>query len=34
VPPLELETDAERQKAKDAEVRRAARLEAKRKLAR
>src|ERR1051326_9074654 len=29
VPPLLLETDAERQKAKDAEVRRAARLEAK-----
>ena len=34
VPPLLLETDAERQKAKDAEARRAARLEAKRRLAR
>jgi acyl-CoA hydrolase len=32
VPPLLLETDAERQKARDAEVRRAARLEAKKKL--
>jgi len=34
VPPLLLETDAERQKARDAEGRRAARLEAKRKLVR
>jgi acyl-CoA hydrolase len=34
VPPLRLETEAERQKAKDAEVRRAARLAAKRTLAR
>ena len=34
VPPLLLDTDVERQKAKDAEGRRAARLEAKRKLAR
>jgi acyl-CoA hydrolase len=34
VPPLRLETEAERQKARDAEARRAARLEAKRKLAR
>jgi acyl-CoA hydrolase len=34
VPPLRLDTDAERQKAKDAEGRRAARLEAKRTLAR
>ncbi len=33
VPPLLLTTDAERQKARDAEARRAARLEAKRKLA-
>jgi acyl-CoA hydrolase len=33
VPPLLLETDAERQKARDAEARRAARLDAKRKLA-
>jgi acyl-CoA hydrolase len=32
VPPLRLETDAERQKARDAEARRAARLEAKRRL--
>jgi acyl-CoA hydrolase len=32
VPPLLLETDAERQKAKDAEARRAARLEAKKRL--
>ena len=32
VPPLLLETEAERQKARDAEARRAARLEAKRKL--
>jgi hypothetical protein len=30
VPPLRLETDEERQKARDAEGRRAARLEAKR----
>jgi acyl-CoA hydrolase len=34
VPPLLLETDAERQKAKDADGRRAARLEAKRRLGR
>jgi acyl-CoA hydrolase len=34
VPPLRLETEAEQQKARDAEVRRAARLLAKRKLAR
>ena len=34
VPPLRLETDAERQKARDAEARRAARLDAKRRLAR
>ena len=34
VPPLRLDTDAERQKARDAEARRAARLEAKRRLAR
>jgi acyl-CoA hydrolase len=34
VPPLLLETDAERQKASDAEARRSARLEAKRRLAR
>jgi acyl-CoA hydrolase len=33
VPPLQLDTDAERQKAADAEIRRAARLEAKAKLA-
>ncbi|HET9371916.1 MAG TPA: hotdog domain-containing protein [Vicinamibacterales bacterium] len=33
VPPLELTTDTERQKAKDAEARRAARLEAKRRFA-
>lgn len=34
VPPLLLETDAERQKARDADARRTARLEAKRRLAR
>ena len=34
VPPLLLETDADRQKARDADVRRGARLEAKRRLAR
>ena len=34
VPPLLLETDADRQKARDADVRRIARLEAKRRLAR
>ena len=34
VPPLLLDTDAERQKARDADVRRVARLEAKRRLAR
>jgi acyl-CoA hydrolase len=34
IPPLLLETDAERQKARDAEARRAARLEAKRRLVR
>src|SRR6185295_18762535 len=32
VPPLRLETDEQRQKAKDAEIRRAARLDAKKKL--
>jgi acyl-CoA hydrolase len=34
VPPLLLDTDAERQKARDADVRRVARLEAKKRLAR
>ena len=34
VPPLRLDTDAERQKARDADARRTARLEAKRRLAR